>query len=798
MKKNISINISGIIFHIEETAYEKLHDYLEGINTYFSSFDGSEEIIADIESRIAELFLARLTDNKQVINVEDVDSLITTMGSIKDFQAMEDQESAEDSQASSGGSQSQKGQEWSRTGSKRMYRDEKRKLLGGVCAGFAHYFNIDPLWVRLITVLLILGSYGWLLLAYIILWVVLPANTDLPEDQKLKKMYRNPDGKVIAGVSSGIAAYFAVDVAVVRLLFVIFTFVGGTGLLVYIILWIILPEAKSVTDRVQMEGEPITLSNIESNIKKSLNVKEGEENLLVKILLFPFRLIATILTGLGNALGPLLLFLVDFLRILAGAVFILTGIALVFSIVVASGMLIGVITTDMLFIEQHPFMMLNFARENFPVITAVAGFFLILIPSVFAILLGISIIAKKIIFNATAGWSLFAIFFASIIVVSVNVPQIVHKFRAEGVHEVTHTYDLAANTAVLKLRETGMEDYEATTLKLRGHEGPQFELIQNYKARGSSRANAIENAKMISYNVAVNDSILTFDSNVTFNDTATFRNQRLEMTLYIPYDQPFKMDEDLKHIIRNTIHRNGYRVSDMEGNTWTFISEDQLKCLTCPELTEEKRSTSGIDQAGKYDKEYTFREFDAVEITNAFIVNLVHAEEFKVGIDAKKEYLDDIEVYVKGNRLYIDYDKQWTFDSGGASRDDMELTIFTPQVSDIDLSGACKLYMNDFEQRNMSISLRGASHGKISRLYVDDLELDLSGASEMELHGRGQHIAVELSGASQLNAVKYEARDGKVEANGASSAKVYVTNELRLKKNVASDVDYEGNPRVIE
>ena len=92
MKKNISINISGIIFHIEEDGYDKLKAYLESISRYFSSFTDSKEIISDIESRIAEIFLSKLSEEKQVITEEDVTSLITTMGSIQDFQALEDPE----------------------------------------------------------------------------------------------------------------------------------------------------------------------------------------------------------------------------------------------------------------------------------------------------------------------------------------------------------------------------------------------------------------------------------------------------------------------------------------------------------------------------------------------------------------------------------------------------------------------------------------------------------------------------------------------------------------------------------
>jgi hypothetical protein len=92
MKKNISINISGIIFHIEEDGYENLKKYLDSINKYFSSFEDSSEILADIESRIAEIFLSKLNEEKQVITSEDVNSLVATMGSVSDFKAAEEED----------------------------------------------------------------------------------------------------------------------------------------------------------------------------------------------------------------------------------------------------------------------------------------------------------------------------------------------------------------------------------------------------------------------------------------------------------------------------------------------------------------------------------------------------------------------------------------------------------------------------------------------------------------------------------------------------------------------------------
>jgi phage shock protein PspC (stress-responsive transcriptional regulator) len=314
MKKNISINISGIIFHIEEDGYDALRKYLDSINQYFGSFEDSSEILADIENRIAEIFLAKLSEGKQVITREDVNSLMATMGNVSDFKAAEEQDFAEQPKKEKSFSESSSGAD-AHTANKRLYRDQRRKILGGVCAGLAHYFNIDPVWPRVLFALLVFGSFGSLLLVYIILWIVVPANESLDDQASVKKMYRDQEKKVLGGVASGVAAFFGTDTTVIRLLLVALCFAGGFGFLLYIILWIALPEAKTITEKMEMQGEPVTLSNIESTVKKGLNEKGEEESPLTKVVLFPFRLIATVLNGIGKVLGPILRVMVDVVRI---------------------------------------------------------------------------------------------------------------------------------------------------------------------------------------------------------------------------------------------------------------------------------------------------------------------------------------------------------------------------------------------------------------------------------------------------------------------------------------------------
>ena len=298
MKKNISINIGGIIFHIEEDGYDKLKSYLDSVNKYFSSFEDSKEIIEDIEGRIAELFLAKLDDGKQIITPEDIEDLIATMGTTKDFDATietepEEKEEKKEEKADEPKSQKESQEEsYSRERSRRLYRDNRRRVIGGVAAGMANYFGIDPIWIRLLMLAFLFNVFFWglsgfIFIAYIILWIAIPGKSDLEEDKTIKKLFRSTDDRVLGGVSSGIASYFGTDPVVIRVLFVVTMFIGGAGLIAYLILWIITPEARTITEKMQMQGEPVTISNIEENVKKSLHVKEGEENLFVKILLFP-------------------------------------------------------------------------------------------------------------------------------------------------------------------------------------------------------------------------------------------------------------------------------------------------------------------------------------------------------------------------------------------------------------------------------------------------------------------------------------------------------------------------------
>ncbi len=207
MKKTIPITIAGQLFHIEEDAYQALQAYLDSIKAHFDGLPERDEVIADIESRIAERFLENSKAENKIVTIDQVNSLIASMGNVEDF----DDEAPKQKQQT----------------------------------------NATP--------------------------------------QK-KRLYRNPNDAIIAGVCSGIAAYFNIDPLIVRVLWGASLFLGGGGLIAYIIFWIIMPEAKTTTEQLQMRGQPVTLESVNEMVKEKVN-EVKDRGIFRKIIAFPFMVI---------------------------------------------------------------------------------------------------------------------------------------------------------------------------------------------------------------------------------------------------------------------------------------------------------------------------------------------------------------------------------------------------------------------------------------------------------------------------------------------------------------------------
>ena len=193
MKITVSVNLGGYSFHIDEDAYADLKRYLKNLELHFAGEESAAEILSDIETRIAELFRAKMTDFKQVITIEDVNEAIKILGTPEDIDDKNGQ-SLHD--------------KFSSTGYHRMYRDTDHRIIGGVCAGMGAYWDIDPL--------------------------------------------------------------------IMRIIFVALVFAGGLGVLTYLILWVVLPEARTTAEKIEMKGNPVNIHNIKESVKQEFeNVRKN-------------------------------------------------------------------------------------------------------------------------------------------------------------------------------------------------------------------------------------------------------------------------------------------------------------------------------------------------------------------------------------------------------------------------------------------------------------------------------------------------------------------------------------------
>ena len=825
MKRTVSINIGGSVFHLEDDGYERLKSYLASIHRYFATYDDSAEIIADIESRMAELFYQRLTPTSQVLTAADVEGLIAKMGSVADFQQMEEvyfegdvppaggttagafaagarASGAHDAGATAASTAGDA------TGSRRLFRDLNYKLIGGVASGLAHYFRVDPLWMRVLFLLppfldwvILPGSITSLtVLAYIVLWIAVPGRTDLNEDERIKKLYRNPDSRVLGGVSSGLAAYFGTDVVVVRVLFLLLIFLGGFGVLLYLVLWAITPEAKTLTEKMRMRGEPVTLSNIEARVKESFRTTQpGEESAVAKVLLFPFRVIALVVRSVSAS--GILEFAGTVLRIGAGLLLLFIAFVLALATVAVMGAGLGAWSADTFWINGEG-VPLTLFRDDFPLWALIPAAFALLLPTVALGLAGLSLLARRTLMGTLLGLTLFGLWLLSLVALAVAVPNYAARFRTEAAVDLSDTFPLRAEVITLAAGNGGEPFFnERTRLYLRGYAGETPRLEKRFTARGRSRQDAIEQAGLMRYQVSRRDSTLVFDRGFMLDPTARFRVQELEVTLQLPYGQKFRVEPDLAPMVRSS-------ASQIGRGTWVFTA-DGLTCLDCPDNEradgrpdrgdrdeEATRRTRGA--SGSYERTFAFEDFSRLRVNDAFQLQVRRGDRYRVVVSSDRaDDLEHLQISQSHDELEISFDRDDHWVDRLLGSDPLRVEVELPDLSALRLGGAVEADVAGFESDDLAVDLEGAAH---VRMDVDagTLKAELSGASELTLTGNGTDLTADLSGAARLHAYEYVATHVEVEASGAARAQVHATDQLRADANGAATVRYRGQPGRLE
>jgi phage shock protein PspC (stress-responsive transcriptional regulator) len=573
MNKTVNINLAGIFFHIDEDAYLKLSRYLEAIKRSFTDSQGRSEIIADIEARIAELFSERIQNEKQVVGIKLVDEVITIMGQPEDY--LVDDEIFED--------EPQQKKSYTSGPTKKLFRDTDNSYIGGVAAGLGHYFGIESIWMRLIWLLLAIGSGGTFIFIYLIFWALVPEARTTAE-----KLMMTGDPVNISNIE------------------------------------------KKIKDSIDSVSE--TVKNVDFK-KKGEKFKEGLDDLTdnisetVKSVDFQKqgnRLKSSSQTFF-DSIGSILMFFLKIVAKFIGIILIIVGVSTLISLIVA---LFTVGITDAVHLPGLDLLYVANAA-NIPIwLMSMLLFFAIGIPFFFVFYLGLKILVNNLkSIGNVAKFTLLGLWLMSIIgLVITGVKQATeHAFDAK----VTTKNELNIKTGdTISLNNSSLDDYNSYRYNRNG----EFNIIEDDNGRSLVSSNiryivksttdsvasiiiekeatgrnynrAKKRAENIDYGYRLNGNTLVLDNYLKTDIENKFSEQEVRVIIYLPEGTILYTDKHFSRSWRYSYSRYGINIlRDIEFGQYYRITKDNAECLDCIKDEEiEENVTSEEVLSSKQDK----------------------------------------------------------------------------------------------------------------------------------------------------------------------------------------------------
>lgn len=533
MKRTIKINISGQVFNIDEDAYDSLSVYLDKLHMRYRGTQGESEILSDIESRIAEIFQSRSSDEKQVINIDDVDAAIAILGEPEEFAEMEDGE-VED--AGTDGGSERKGRKYYSGGRRRLYRD--------------------------------------------------------------------PDSQAVAGVCSGVGEYFGIDPIIIRVLFVISLLLWGTGLLIYILLWVVIPEAKTTAEKLEMKGERINVSNIEKSIRHEYEgVKENIQNIPNTQA---YKRTRSGMNSLGRALGQIIMAFIKIIGIIIGASFVLVGIALLIGII--GGLLAGQTWLMGDLLDWNEFNMSQvlglFVDESVAILAIICVLLVVALPIIGLIYGGMKMLFPFRAHDRAIGFSSFGIWIVALIMLSVfALTEGVKYSEVERVVENIEI-DTPTNKIYFMVAQSEYQDPDFIELDFGYHRElriaeenknliilgmPVVDIVKSSnekpelrirkESRGVNDVAAERFANRIQFAYTMRDSFLIIDPYFRLGEEEKWRSQKLELVLSLPIGYRIFLDESAREYLSGVDNQEHLWSKRMVGQEW-IMEENGLKRLS--------------------------------------------------------------------------------------------------------------------------------------------------------------------------------------------------------------------------
>ncbi|RZL61770.1 MAG: PspC domain-containing protein, partial [Pedobacter sp.] len=462
------------------------------------------------------------------------------------------------------------------------------------------------------------------------------------------------DERVIAGVCSGIAHYVNTEAKWIRIAALLSLFLGGAGLLIYAILWIIMPKAKSRIERMEMKGEPANLQGFQKNLDEELlAVKQG--------LAIASKHTGSIFGQIGIFIGEFFEWLGRFIsgtgkvifKVIAGFI-VLFGVLFLLSLIISFAAFQGF--WDSSVYEYFPFSIVDESNRGIILFSAFIVFF---VPVLALVLFSVRVAFNKQAINKTLSFALLIIWLVGVAMAGYHAAKISSEFKQHA--ELTQTSDLKLNkTYVIDIdrskyfskedsikyridanerRQIVTDDFENGPFIMPNNIRIDIEksatgatrLTQKYESQGKTFQSALQNAQNIDYRYALKDSTIVFNPRFQLRKGTIWRNQEVRLRLEIPVGTKVILKEDTYRYLNNY---GTWECGDIENDkndysNW-IMTEDGLKCIA--QLKEEAVKNKKLRKE-LIDLEFLQKDRTADSIYQDSVSNRINEVKEQLGID---------------------------------------------------------------------------------------------------------------------------------------------------------------------
>jgi phage shock protein PspC (stress-responsive transcriptional regulator) len=729
MNKTFNINLGGYPFAIDEDAFEYIQNYLDTIRRHFSASEGCEEILYDIEVRMAELFQEHLK-GRAIISMKEIDEVIMIMGKPEDFGA---EPMAEQYTANTRGKKS--GTKIN-TG-KKLFRDPDDKKLAGVCSGIAAYLGIeDPLWLRIFFVLTAIFS-------------------------------------------------------------------GGFIFVVYMVLWFLVPEAASASDKLAMRGEPATINNIAKVVEEELNefgekINEWSQDFSGKKKSgdtstgkHQFKAKAFLAEGV-NIVGHLATGIIPLVRAVFKPILITVAIIVMSALGIAwAASFVGLSFASPVIYAAGP--------DSGLVSTLGIGslFFTIGLP-----ILGLMLLFARLAFsyriNKNVNTGLWTVWFLSLFTTMFAGMTTIKEYQTHHALTSVTDHNIVSPDIRIAMPEENLDHSMGVFLdKFFADNGKQWairdvnirlekskdafvHIEKKIASRGEQLSDAQQNTLFVGNDINVKGGEISISKYLTIPKERKYRNQSVDYTIYVPEGKNIILDNSVRGRLRHSGLMNWEQV---------YSSEDNMKWTVKGDGVYSKE----YNDIHHFNKQISTGSYNKIIIENGFDVVIKKGDKSSAHFTGNKELVEKLS--------FKNLDGTLTVSSEDNERiEDVTIFIETPSLELVQLHGVQSATIEGFNQDNLKLLAKDSENGfynndiKISGT-IKNLDISIDGSQNLNLTGSGESISAVINDGAIIKADKFLVNNAMISGNHTHESSFYIQQKLKCEFPDQINFKVYGNPK---